>query len=101
MTATYTLDEVVERIGKAMQQMDGDDLANIYNQDFGDNIVYLGDGEFKQDDQSLTSDELIERISRSLLEMDGKAIAEFYNREFGYGMSYLGDSLFEQSKFES
>ena len=43
-----TTDELIERITKALQQMDGQDLADLYNQEFGEGMVYLGDDEFEQ-----------------------------------------------------
>ena len=40
--------EVVERICKAMQQMDGQELADLYNREFGEGMEYVGDDLFEQ-----------------------------------------------------
>lgn len=40
--------ELVERISKAMLEMDGDDLAALYNKEFGSDLTYIGDSMFEQ-----------------------------------------------------
>lgn len=39
-------DELVERIAKAMLEMNGQDLADLFNRDFGQNCCYCGDSQF-------------------------------------------------------
>lgn len=53
-----TSDELVERIGKALGEMDGQDLAHFYNQHFGDGMEYCGDGVFKQTTRPVAEQEL-------------------------------------------
>lgn len=43
-----TQDELIERISKAMSEMDGKDLADLYNREFGSDLTYIGDGNFEQ-----------------------------------------------------
>ena len=40
---TYTFDELVERMTKAMQEMSCDELVHLYNSYFGSGMVYVGD----------------------------------------------------------
>jgi cyanate lyase len=44
-----TQEELVERIAKSMLEMEGEELATLYNEQFGDGIVYVGDSMFEQD----------------------------------------------------
>lgn len=46
-----TFDQLVERITNAMTEMSGEDLALLYNQNFGDGMVYVGDSLFKQEEE--------------------------------------------------
>ena len=48
MDDTITTDELIERMAKAMREMDGKALATLYNTNFGDGMVYLGDSQFGQ-----------------------------------------------------
>lgn len=41
-------DELIERIVTAIKSMDGNDLADLYNSEFGDGMTYLGNDEFEQ-----------------------------------------------------
>lgn len=43
-------DELIERMAKAMQEMEGEELADLYNREFGSGMSYEGDGFFRQDD---------------------------------------------------
>jgi hypothetical protein len=41
-------DEVVERISKILLEMDGEELADLYNREFGNGMTYTGDSLFEQ-----------------------------------------------------
>jgi hypothetical protein len=41
--------ELVARIAKALESMEGNELADLYNREFGSGMVYLGDDEFQQE----------------------------------------------------
>lgn len=42
-------EELVERISKALLQMSGEELAELYNREFGSNMKYISDGVFEQE----------------------------------------------------
>lgn len=44
----YTFDELVERIGKALRDLSGEELARFYNAEFGSGMLYCGNDVFKQ-----------------------------------------------------
>lgn len=46
-----THSELVERIVKALESMEGNELADLYNREFGNDMVYLGNDEFEQQEQ--------------------------------------------------
>lgn len=48
---TLSTDEVIERIAKSLREMSGEDLAELYNQEFGEGMTYLGDDLFEQPTQ--------------------------------------------------
>lgn len=41
-------DDLVERLGKVLTQMDGESLADLYNREFGEGMAYAGDEFFTQ-----------------------------------------------------
>jgi hypothetical protein len=43
-----THEELVERISKILLEMDGKDLADLYNREFGEGLTYIGDSLFEQ-----------------------------------------------------
>jgi hypothetical protein len=43
-----TQDELIERMSKAMAEMSGKELADLYNREFGENMKYVGDDMFEQ-----------------------------------------------------
>lgn len=45
---TIDFDELVALMTQAMYSMTGDDLADLYNAEFGDDMEYLGDNQFIQ-----------------------------------------------------
>lgn len=45
-----TTDELIERMAKAMRQMSGNELADLYNREFGNGMVCRGDDQFAQFD---------------------------------------------------
>ncbi len=45
-----THSELVEKITKALKSMDGNELADLYNREFGHGMTYLGDEQFEQED---------------------------------------------------
>lgn len=96
MKRNFTTDELVERVSKALLETDGDEIAELYNKEFGFGMAYVGDDGFEQDNQEISHDELIERIGECLQQMSGKDFADLYNREFGSGMTYVGNDGFEQ-----
>lgn len=40
--------ELIERIAKAMEEMPGDELAQLYNDHFGYGMRYIGDSMYEQ-----------------------------------------------------
>lgn len=48
MSEQITHEELVERMTHAMQRMSGKDLADLYNESFGNDMIYLGDNLFEQ-----------------------------------------------------
>lgn len=47
---TFTTEEVAERISKACQEMTGEELADFYNEHFGNGMTYVGDSTFEQEE---------------------------------------------------
>lgn len=45
---TLTANELIERMTRAMRHWSGDDLAALYNREFGDGMEYVGDNVFEQ-----------------------------------------------------
>jgi len=45
-----TIDEMIANMVSLIRNMSGEDIAFLWNQNFGSGIVYLGDDEFKQND---------------------------------------------------
>lgn len=57
----YDQQELLERIGKAIQEMDGDEIADLCNTEFGMDVHpdmggYLGDGVWEDDSPSETEE---------------------------------------------
>lgn len=44
-----TQEDLVERMAKVLLEMDGEELAELYNREFGDGMKYIGDGFFEQE----------------------------------------------------
>lgn len=48
MALELTTDELIERIAVAMQEMPGEELAELYNREFGCFMTYQGNDFFEQ-----------------------------------------------------
>ena len=47
-TSEVSFDELVERIAACLPEMSGEDLADLYNANFGDGMKYVGNDTFEQ-----------------------------------------------------
>lgn len=45
-------DEVIEKLVESLRGMDGKELADLYNREFGEGMIYLGDDTFRHDTES-------------------------------------------------